>query len=235
MSRLRQRLDLQVSVKDIFTYKTIERLYDHVLSKTLTVNIVAEQGRLSGEFGLLPIQQWFFENDFPMKHHWNQSFLVKTPDLEIERLRISVAQLIEYHDGFRLRYQDRSQYYDAKALAEELKVFDIRSFGVPEGTKGFDVQLQDLFTDWQSAFNLERGPTYNIGYLYGYKDGSARMYFALHHLIVDAISWRILIEDLRTLYDGQSLGAKGSSYRQWVNALTDYGRTHQDEKIIGQR
>ena len=39
VSRLRQRLGLQLSIKDIFSYKTIERLYDNVLSKNIKLEI----------------------------------------------------------------------------------------------------------------------------------------------------------------------------------------------------
>ncbi|NCZ90723.1 MAG: hypothetical protein EBY93_07330 [Actinobacteria bacterium] len=63
------------------------------------------------------------------------------------------------------------------------------------------MSLQDILTRWQSDFNLLKGPIYSVGYLYGYSDGSSRIYFALHHLIVDTVSWRILIEDLKTLYE----------------------------------
>ena len=43
---------------------------------------------------------------------------------------------------------------------------------------------------WNSVELIE------IGYIYGYSDNSARIFFALHHLIVDVVSWRILVEHL---------------------------------------
>ena len=61
-----------------------------------------------------------------------------------------------------------------------------------------------------------------MGYVHGYKDKTARIYFALHHLIVDAVSWRILIEDVRDLYYGEDLGSKTTSYREWIEAVKDY-------------
>ena len=86
--------------------------------------------------------------------------------------------------------------------------------------------MQEILTNWQSNFDIEDGPVYSTGYIYGYADGSARVYFALHHLIVDSVSWRILAEDLRDIYNGKDLGAKGSSYRQWVEAVIDYPNTN---------
>ncbi|WP_228450449.1 condensation domain-containing protein, partial [Chryseobacterium rhizosphaerae] len=69
-----------------------------------------------------------------------------------------------------------------------------------------------------------------IGYISGYADGSARIYFALHHLIIDAVSWRIITEDLKNIYQSLEKGdteyitghVKGTSYRQWVEAVRSY-------------
>ena len=41
-----------------------------------------------------------------------------------------------------------------------------------------------MLTEWQSGFDISKGPMFQVGYLYGYEDGSARIYFALHRLIV---------------------------------------------------
>ena len=107
VSRIRQRLELSVSVKDIFSYKTIERLYDNVLSKGLSssqaLSIRTEQGVLSGEAPPFP-SRMVFERNFAEINYWNQSFLVRTPSLDLERLQESVTKLINHHDGFRLRY-----------------------------------------------------------------------------------------------------------------------------------
>jgi len=231
VSRIRQRLGLDLSIKDIFNYKTIEKLYDNVLSKNLTdkVQIKSEQGILSGEVGLLPIQTWFFENDFVKASHWNQSFLIRVPELDLGKLNTCLEQLVAHHDALRLKYvKDQNnqyvQYYDDKAKVEALKILDLRSL---EGSKG--AELEEVLTLWQSSFNTRKGPVYRIGYIYGYEDGSSRIFFALHHLIVDAVSWRILLEDLRDLYEGKQLGSKVSSYRQWVGAVKEYANSHSDE------
>ena len=62
------------------------------------------------------------------------------------------------------------------------------------------MKLSEILTNLQSNFNIENGPLYSIAYLHGYEDGSCRLWFAFHHLIIDAVSWRILIEDLKQLY-----------------------------------
>ena len=252
VGRLRQSLNLDITVKDIFAFKTISRLYDNLFSKSLgnknDLSIKTEQGILGGEVSLLPVQEWFFQSDFVVPNHWNQSFLLKTPNLDLAKLQKSLEKLVKHHDNFRLRYKNTTnlgvinhekvttnssnyiQYYDTNANLEELQILDLKTLGVKEGTKEFNIILQDILTKWQTGFNLEKGPIYSFGYIHGYADGSSRIYFALHHLIVDTVSWRIIAEDLKGLYHGKDLTVKGSSYRQWVNTVKTYENIHSHER-----
>ena len=247
VSRLRQRIGLNLSIKDIFSHKTIAQLYDRVLSRAVDAKeltlVKTEQGLLSGVVPLLPIQDWFFIANLTKQDHWNQSFIVKTPALDIKRLKTSIEMLVAHHDCLRMRYKrvkktkditpntknhnhnnNYIQYYTTTAEPIGLQVLDISTLKEKEDSKDFNTNLQDILTNWQSSFSLEHGPLCNIGYIYGYADGSARIVFALHHLIIDAVSWRILTEDLSNIYQGMALSLKGSSYRQWVVAVQEYGK-----------
>jgi len=240
VSRLRQRLSLHhVTIKDIFSYKTVEKFYDNVI-KTASENnaeaeVIEEQGFLSGKVALLPIQQWFFNQNFKVPYHWNQSFIIQTPELNIEILKACLKVLIDHHDALRLRYNNENiQYYDDKAKAEELKLLNINTLASYE-------EYSSILTLWQSNFNLQTGPIYSIGYIYGFEDGSSRIFFALHHLIVDTVSWRILTEDLKNLYysitieesedsNNLLLTQKGTSYRQWAEIVESYAEMHEEER-----
>jgi NRPS condensation-like uncharacterized protein len=52
--------------------------------------------------------------------------------------------------------------------------------------------------------------------------GQQRLLIAIHHLVVDGVSWRVLLEDLQNVYrqlsEGQSvsLPAKTSALRDWA-------------------
>ncbi len=243
VSQIRQKLDINISIKDIFYHKTIERLYDNVLKnqKPLTKNsIKTEQGCLNGEIELLPIQEWFFTQPLKNPHYWNQSFLIKTPSLNIAVLKKSLSILEAHHDALRIRYRLASsannsapyeQYYAQESFVE-LKVLDFSTIKTEE-------ELQSKLTDWQKNFHLIDGPLYSVGYIHDYPDGSARIHLAFHHLIVDTVSWRILTNDLKTIYTkllvkpnllpSNILETKGSSYRQWSKAIQQYRNLHREE------
>jgi len=233
-SRLRQ-VGFPCQVKDIFEHKTISRLAEYLSKTTINTTLKTEQGMLTGELDLLPIQQWFIQKvdkgEMVNPNHFNQSFLVRVPELDIDKMKRAVIDLVAYHDALRIRYSKQqekssgktgwSQAYQADVPIPELTTLNISQFAVTE--------IEQVLTDWQNDFNLERGHLFRVGYLHGYDDGSARLYVALHHMVVDTVSWRIITEDLRTLYEGKTLPPKGSSYRQWVEQVKHYPTQHPSE------
>ena len=244
VSQIRQQLGLNVNVKDIFTYGNIEQLLTNVLAnkniqKQCLIKTKQEDHPI-GSADLLPIQEWFFNNIknglYQNHHYWNQSFIIKTPSLDLKQLKASIIKLVAQHDALRLRYKlhkdgNYIQYYDTNVAAEKLKTLNICTLNNREATPEFAMELQNILTNWQSNFNLEHGPMYSIGYIHGYNDGSSRIHFALHHLITDSVSWRIIAEDLQNIYHQKELKPKGSSYRQWVNVVNKYAQANTEENI----
>ncbi|MFF0212639.1 amino acid adenylation domain-containing protein [Streptomyces althioticus] len=234
-SRIRREFGVRVGVRDVFEHRTVERFHDRILAvaepdASEGAAVVAEQGVLSGEVALLPVQEWFFGREFVRPGHWNQAFLVRVPELDRGRLEEALRGLVERHDALRLRFREGVQFYDVEASFPGLRVLDVRGLPGGEGSPEFVGALRERLTGWQSGFDLERGPMASFGYLHGFSDGSARVFFALHHLITDTVSWRILAEDLHALYEGRELGVKGTSYRQWSQAVAEYARRRPEER-----
>ncbi|KFF74859.1 hypothetical protein HX13_12800 [Chryseobacterium sp. P1-3] len=191
------------------------------------VEILTEQGILTGEVPLLPVQEWFFSEKekgyLADSNHWNQAFLINVPELDRSLLEKSITLLIKKHDAFRLYYPlengNYSQYYGDQNARVKINYLDVSQLNKEE--------LSGIFTTWQEQFEIEKGPLYNIGYITGYQDKTARVFFAFHHLIIDTVSWRIILEDLRNIYQTLEKGEnyqikKGSSYRQWAQAIKNY-------------
>ncbi|MGW8884041.1 amino acid adenylation domain-containing protein [Streptomyces sp. NPDC055749] len=224
-SQVQREAGRKVGVKDIFDFPTVRRLVDNVLSGPEAVRgadedegEAPEQGRLSGACPLLPIQEWFFAKPLAERDWWNQNFAVKTPPLDVAKLREAMTRLVGHHDAFSLRYtgagdEDITQTYGGSPdpVLHELDVSQLRA-----------EEISSQLAAWQSGFDLSDGPTHCAAYLHGFEDGTARVWFALHHLIVDTVSWHILAQDLEILYHDGELEEKTSSYRQWAGALRGY-------------
>lgn len=239
VAQVHNQVGYKVTVRDIFEHRTIRGLYDNILARDGGLNssppFRTEQGLVNGEVPLLPIQEWFLSKELQNPNHWNHTFCIQTPELDVTRLSVAVRQLQEYHDAFRMRLTKKGglyvQSYFSQSCPVELRGLDLQN---AEGHVGVNKTLRE----WQSGFDIETGPISAVGYIHGYNDGSARVWFSIHHLAVDTVSWEILLRDLRTLYHSGSLGSKGSSLRQWAVAMQNYQATpsekeHWDSLIRG--
>ncbi len=195
----------------------------------------AEQGTVAGDVLLTPIQYWFFEQELEEPHHWNQAVLLQLdrrygPGL-VERV---VAKLVEHHDVLRSRFhKDRDGWRQFIEPVEREPVFafvDLSAIA-PGGQRE---AIESAAARFQASLNLENGPLVRAAYLdCGRNAGThgARLLLAIHHLVVDGVSWRILLEDLHAGLLAAERGeeirlpAKSSSFRQWSSRLAGHARS----------
>ena len=178
---------------------------------------------LEGEVPLLPIQADFLGAGLPVPSHWNQSVLLqpRTP-VALAALRKALEAVIAHHDAFRLRFGRNAegrwtQRYGTSAhhLAHEL-------LWVRQARDA--AQIDALCDEAQRSLDIAQGPLLRALAI-EVEDGSQRLLLAVHHLVVDGVSWRILLEDLGTacaqVLRGEAvvLPEKTSSYKDWSQAL----------------
>ncbi len=182
-----------------------------------------EQGALEGDIEYLPIQEWFMKNPVKHRNHFNHSFLIRIDGkIVTERLKSALEELNRQHDMLRAVYRDGKQSY-----RKECDIAAIRELDISTKTKE---EITAELTRWQSSFDIEKGYLWQSGIIRGHEDGNDRIYIAMHHLVTDVASWPILLDDLKELYKGKKTGKKGSSYRQWVEAVTDYSKNASEEE-----
>ncbi len=216
VSRAKTR-GIHLKVRDVFEHQTISKLSANLPTEELAQS---EQGMLNGELGLLPIQRDFFSGDQPHPDHYNQSVLLELDaSVSSELLADSLSLLVEQHDALRIGYERsgetvKARYTDQRATLIEERIGSLSDIA----TRGEHHQSQlDITTGEVCRFVLFEG------------EGLApHLLMVIHHLSVDGVSWRILLEDLESLLrqgqDGKamSLPSKGSSYRQWQRCLEQY-------------
>lgn len=225
VSKLRQ-VGFSLQVKTIFDFPLLMQLADK-LTQECEVTIKAEQGELTGAFALLPIQADFFAHQFVDEDHFNQSFMLTIPEfVTLDKLEEALRQLSIQHDMLRARFvrteMGTQQVYQSSTSMKAVQMID--TIGLSEQA------CESALTALQASLSIQDHALWQVVYLTGYQDGLSRLCFMFHHLIIDAVSWRILAQDLRTLLQGESLGNKTSSYRQWQQALVEYSRKNPTEQ-----
>ncbi|MCQ9427427.1 amino acid adenylation domain-containing protein, partial [Pseudomonas sp. LJDD11] len=230
VSRARQ-VGIYFTPKALFQHQTVQGLAS-VARDDESTTLQIDQGPVTGQALLLPIQQWFFDTPIPERHHWNQAVLL-TPNstLQAAILEQALQALISHHDALRLSFiQQADQSWTAHY--RELAAQDV----LWQSSVQNDAELQALCTEAQTSLNLQQGPLLRA-VLASLADGRQRLLLAIHHLAVDGVSWRILLEDLQAIYaqlasnQPVSLPAKTSSTQAWADRLQAYASSEalQDE------
>ena len=225
------RSGLHFTAKDLFKSQTIAALAKVVGT---TAKTSAEQGRVSGSFPLTPIQRWFFDRDQPDPHHFNQALLfsLKSPSDPTVLERIE-AILCQHHDALRQRFKnEKGQWQAACAHEEKNQIFqfvDLSGLSASLRSRA----LEQIAGECQAALDLEHGPLWKMVYFRMGHGCSDRLLFTIHHLAVDGVSWRILLEDWHHLYHRlghgrePDLALKTTSYRDWARGQHAYAQTQQ--------
>ncbi|MGF9909647.1 amino acid adenylation domain-containing protein, partial [Brevibacillus porteri] len=227
---------IHLTPKNLFDHQTIAELAKVAGQST---KMEAEQGVVTGEAPLLPIQKWFFEQEQPTPHHWNQSMLLQVNEqLDEEHLEQAITHLLAHHDALRLRYTNTDGQWKqthAEVESEALLIVEDLSMISPAHHMR---RIEKLSQQAQASLDLENGPLMKIVYFdLGY-DRPGRLLIVIHHLAVDGVSWRVLIEDLQTAYRQAAEGteiqlpAKTTSYKAWAVKMNEYASS---ERIVSEK
>ncbi len=219
---------LSITPKQIFENPTVEGLAA-VAVKGQAVQ--AEQGIVTGEATLTPIQRRFFELDFSNPHHWNQSLMLETDHpLKADILKQVVAKLLEHHDALRLRVKKSDSgtqlYIEEKEAVTPFTFFDLSDRHPEAQRKAIARESEKL----QAALDLNEGPIMRVAYFSLGGQAADRLLIIIHHLAIDGVSWRILTEDIQLLYNQLTEGKKAqlppksTSFRYWAQQLAEYGK-----------
>jgi non-ribosomal peptide synthase protein (TIGR01720 family) len=175
---------------------------------------------------LAPVQAWFFEQPLASPHHWHQCVWLRPPsDFDAQRFEHAIRRLVEHHDALRLSFARHGSGWMQHLTAPE--PVPVREIALPRGN-GDDVahSLRRAADGICAATDLSRGPLVRAAIVRRADGAVDRLLLAVHHLAVDAVSWSILLEDLRAFYTGDSPAPiRTTSFLSWCAALREMATT----------
>ncbi|MFG6175962.1 amino acid adenylation domain-containing protein [Halomonas sp. THAF12] len=223
----------RITPRQLFERQTVVELA--AVAEPVEAESEVRTRQAEGDVPLLPIQAEFFAQSMPVRHHWNQAVLLQCREaLDIAALREVLAAVGDHHDSLRLRYRQDAegrwrQSYAAVTPAQWRELLWVRE-------ARDQAQLEALCDAAQRSLDLDEGPLLRVLAI-DMADGSRRLLLVAHHLVVDGVSWRILLEDLQRAYrqalagEAIALPAKSSSYLDWARTLATYADEHADELV----
>ncbi|WP_434056901.1 non-ribosomal peptide synthase/polyketide synthase [Bradyrhizobium tunisiense] len=219
---------LLIEPRDVFRHQTLQDLARVARSESRAGHVAPEVEIEGHEHPLLPVQLRFFGEDAGDRHHWNQAVLLMPKSrLDWKVVESSVAALVAHHAALRLRFERidggwRATYGSSLAVSELLWIRpDVRDAA----------EVTEVAASAQASLSLA-GPLLRVVGM-DLAGGSQRLLVIVHHLVIDGVSWRVLLEDLATAYDqfGQGAGsvalARSDSYASWGARLQAYARTDE--------
>ncbi|MGZ4123447.1 MAG: amino acid adenylation domain-containing protein, partial [Tumebacillaceae bacterium] len=232
-----QRAGIRLAPKDLFQHQTVAQLAQVAKSVEFSQEN-CEQGPVSGTVELTPIQRWFGELELQDPHHWNLPIVLEMAE-QVDRaaLQMAIEQLVRHHDLLRLRYgvDERGSHAFLHEEAEvSLITVDLSELSFAEQETAWAVEGEK----WQASLHLEDGPLVRFVWFDFGPERPSRLLLAFHHLVVDGVSWRILLEDLHTAYEQSKVGnavqlpPKTTSFQKWAERLVAYAQsdTAQQER-----
>ncbi|MEN3329189.1 MAG: hypothetical protein V7638_3996 [Acidobacteriota bacterium] len=220
ITRARQT-GLHVTAKQVFHRQTIAELA--AVASSSAPQHKATQDEVVGRVELTPAQHEFFRQQLAEPSHWNMAFMVDLgEEIDVAALRGAIAAVLRHHDALRNRFEQQADgewrqwcVSDFESPFAEVDLSDVADTEIRES-------IETAAAAWQKSLDLEKGPMLRAVYFKLGDGRGARLLLAVHHLVMDVVSWRILLEDLQTAYQRHELQAKTTSYQQWALKLQAY-------------
>ena len=226
------RAGLRLTPQQLFEHQTVAKL---AAAAGEAGQPEQEQTAAAGEVPLTPNQRWFFELEQPDPHHFNQSLLFEPARaLDAAAVAGAVGALLAHHDALRTTFKhDEARGWlqqvaapNTESVASAFEHRDLSNVSRDEQPATLEAEVERL----QRGFDLARGPLLRVA-LFELGDGRQRLFVVAHHLVVDGVSWRIILEDLQAAYAQSSAGEvvslapKTAPFRRWAEHLQEYART----------
>lgn len=223
-----------VNVKDILSHQTIANVcanvdFDSHIRKY-------QQDAISGQKGITPIEAWFFSQQFTNPNFFNQSVLLQFKAvIDIPTMEKTFQELIARHDGLRMNYdpQHHCLYFNPVYLAQAFQVHVVDLSGVPQAQRA--KELEAIAYQHKSQFDITAQLLMRV-VLFRAQGGADQLLIILHHLVSDGLTWRILLDDLYTIYralcrhEELQPMQKTASLLDWYDALVLYRDSGKLEK-----
>ncbi|MCY8308650.1 amino acid adenylation domain-containing protein [Bacillus vallismortis] len=231
-ARLKQR-GFETTVREMFEHQTLGELS----ARVRTAVHVIDQGPVEGEINWTPVQQWFFSQSLET-HHFNQSvMLYRNERFDEIALRKVLKSLVIHHDALRIvcRYEDGRLIQMNRGIdLQDEELYALELFDVKGNLTETRNTIEEAASQMQEHFRLETGPLLRAA-LFRTENGD-HLFLTIHHLVIDAVSWRILFEDFSTAYKqavtGESiqLPHKTDSYLTYSQRIADYSKSRQMQR-----
>ncbi|MFC7448504.1 amino acid adenylation domain-containing protein, partial [Rhodococcus daqingensis] len=231
---------VHLTPRDVFEHRTIARLA--AMAESSARNQLPELSEPPdygiGEIPLTPIVRWILEHGSPFGRLSQAVLLTLPTGITRPDLERTVQAVLDHHDMLRATLLPTTPDTEAGMQVQPPGTIDATTIlhRIPVDTTTGPAFTTLATTEMESAADRLDPTTGTMIQLVWFDTGTTgRLLIVAHHLIIDGVSWRILISDLATahthIHAGHTphLPPTGTSMRRWAHALTDTATTRTHE------
>ncbi|WP_215545185.1 non-ribosomal peptide synthetase [Amycolatopsis sp. CA-230715] len=225
-----RRVGVVFTSKELFLHQTIAELAVVARHDTTPANPDGtERGRVSGPVVLSPVQSDYLGAGPRVPDQFTQTTVIElAPGTDPEAMSAALAGVVDHHDALRMRlHHTDTGWVQHNATDEPHSLFDHRDLSTVDEEVWEDT-VRAITAELDGSLDLASGPVVRMVWLDRGPGRGAWLVWTVHHLVVDGVSWRILLDDLTTAYRqthaGKTvdLGGKTLSYQAWSRHLYDH-------------
>ena len=223
---------LSLSLQDVLRCKSVSHLADTVGDIVPNASAQAVEDELIEQrFDISPVQDLFFQYVGGNEGHsqFNQSYLLEiSKSVEANDIRVALEAVIEKHSMLRARFS-RS---DGDKWQQRITTDISSSYILSSHKVGDKRSMAPFISKSQASMDIEQGPLvasnlFNIG------NKIQGLFLAIHHLVVDAVSWSVILQDLQEVLSGNTLsGDKPLSFQTWCNLQNKNSNEQKLDKVL---
>ncbi|MCK9218166.1 MAG: amino acid adenylation domain-containing protein, partial [Firmicutes bacterium] len=189
-------LGFKLEVKDILLYPVIKEMSKYIQLKS--GHSQDDYKLCQGYIKLLPIVKWFFSQESINRNKYCQSILLNLKtDIDISDINLIFNELIKHHDSLRINYDMKQEllFYNNSHLTDLSVVKHIKMDLLDSDTQ--EKTINNLF---DICVDIENDLLFRT-YLLDYAPAGRKLFIVAHHLIIDVVSWTIILDDFESLYN----------------------------------
>ena len=227
MSRCRVA-GIALTVKDLLRSKSISELSLH--AGLAGASIHSKEERFDTDFDLSPIQRMYFKlapgsNDDAADTHFNQSFFLRlTRTVSETDFTAALQTVVARHSMLRARFhQDADGKWMQRVPKEVAGTYIFTTHIV-----GSEQDVDPIMEATQLSLNIWKGPVFAVNLFQTANEGQLLLLIA-HHVMVDLVSWRIIIRDLEeVLATGALEIEKPLPFQNWLRLQAEHEAQRRD-------
>ncbi|WP_338707582.1 amino acid adenylation domain-containing protein [Bacillus velezensis] len=220
------RYGWKMTASDLFRHPSIKELAPLIRK----AERVIDQRPVEGNIPWTPVQHWFLSQRMENRNHFNQSVMMFSSDaLHKQPLKEALEHLVIHHDALRITVSaENESFRQTNHGIQKDELYSLDIWDLSE-TDTWEKEIESEVAALQQRMDIEKGPLLKAGW---FKTRSGDyLFITVHHLAVDGVSWRILLEDLSAAYTqavkGQpvQLPPKTDSFKQYAERLSEYAKS----------